>query len=829
MLRFCNVEQSNKTTFLALFFKTKMLSNYLKIALRSLLRQKGFSAINIIGLALGISVCALITLYVLDELSFDTFFANADRIYRIEGDVKFQGQQYNIAVVPDPLGPQMKREIPEVGEYTRFRVNGAWNFRNGNAVFREANVAYADSTFFRVFSLKVLQGSGEEALRTEHGIVITESLAKKYFGNENPIGKQLVGDNDKTYTVGAVMENLPKNVHLPFSVLIAMRDIGDSRQNNWLGNNFQTYILLKPGTNPNIIDEKLKTMVKTYIVPAFAKEVKTTYEEFLKAGNHYKYPLMPLTKIHLYSGAKIGELSPNGNIQYVWVFSAVAVCVLLIACVNFMNLATARASNRAKEVGIRKTLGSQRLQLVWQFLMESGIMVAAALVLAFCCIEIFLPSFNALSGKELSRSMIHTPFFAALFGALFLVVSLLAGMYPALVLSGYQPVKVLKGDKSSGSRNNTLRSTLVVVQFTASVALIIGTLIIYQQLNFIQTKQLGYKREQIVMVQDPDTRITETTHRYKQEVMRLAGVKNATVTNYLPTGGDRNNNLTFIGNQQENGQVTQQWRVDADFIPTFSMQIIKGRNFEAANISDSMNVVINETFANRLFAGQDPIGKFITTSNMSNNLKTFTVIGVVKDFHFESLRNNINPLILFFGHTMGATSVQFDASQTSSVLASLESTWKKLYPNKPFEYQFADDAFANAYRAEQRTGSILAVFTSVAILVACLGLFGLAAYTAEQRTKEIGIRKVLGASATSIIGLLSKDFLKLVGIAIVLATPLAYWGMGAWLQDFAYKTELSWWIFALSGAGAVGIAFMTVAGQALRAAQANPVQSLRSE
>jgi putative ABC transport system permease protein len=806
-----------------------MLSNYLKIALRSLLRQKGFSAINIIGLALGITVCALISLYVLDELSFDRYFANADRIYRVEGDVKFQGQQYNIAVVPDPLGPQMKREIPEVEEYTRFRVNGAWNFRNGNAVFREANVACADSTFFRVFSLKVLQGSGEEALRTEHGIVITESLAKKYFGNENPIGKQLVGDNDKTYTVGAVMENLPKNVHLPFSVLIAMRDIGDSRQNNWLGNNFQTYILLKSSTDAGSVEEKLKSMVKTYIVPAFAKEVKTTYEEFLKAGNHYKYPLMPLTKIHLYSGAKIGELSPNGNIQYVWVFSAVAVCVLLIACVNFMNLATARAANRAKEVGIRKTLGSAQIQLVWQFMAESSLMVFCAMLVAWCIMEAFLPMFTALSGKTFSHAALFKPSFALSTVLLFVVVSVLAGAYPAFVLSRFQPVKVLKGDKSSGSRNNTLRSTLVVVQFTASVALIIGTLIIYQQLNFIQTKQLGYKREQIVMVQDPDTRITETTNRYKQEVMRIAGVKNATVTNYLPTGGNRNNNLTFIGKQQENGQVTQQWRVDAEFIPAFSMQIVKGRNFDAANIGDSMNVIVNETFAQRLFAGQDPIGKFITTSNMSDDLKTYTVIGVVKDFHFESLRDNINPLALFFGHTMGATSVQFDASQTSSVLASLESTWKQLYPNKPFEYQFADDAFANAYKAEQRTGSILAVFTSVAILVACLGLFGLAAYTAEQRTKEIGIRKVLGASVASIIALLSKDFLKLVGIAIIIAVPLAYWGMGKWLQDFAYRTDLSWWVFAGAGVLAVVIAFATVASQAWRAARMNPVQSLRSE
>ncbi|TAE28578.1 MAG: FtsX-like permease family protein [Candidatus Kapaibacterium sp.] len=810
-----------------------MFTNYLKITFRSLLRHKGYSAINIIGLALGISVCALICLYVVDELSFDKHYANADRIYRVEGDIKFQGQEFSTAVACDPVGPVSKLELPEVEEYVRFRAVGAWNFRRNNQVFREENVGFADSSFFKVFSVPVLQGSAEAALRDVRNVVISESIAKKYFGVENPVGKQLTNDDGQTYTVGAVMQDLPHNTHLPFNILISMSSWSDSRSNAWLSNNYVTYLLLKKGASLRSMEATFASMVKKYVAPLAEKVFQTSYTELIKAGNRYQYSLVPLTSIHLSAGAKVGELSPNGSMQYVWVFSAVAACVLLIACVNFMNLATARAANRAKEVGIRKTLGGQRKNLVVQFLMESSLMVLCALVVAFCLIEIALPTFNTLAGKELSRKMLHSSFFLGLFGGLFLMVSLLAGMYPALVLSRYQPVRVLKGDTSSGSRNRGLRAALVVVQFTASVALVIGTLVIFRQLRFIQTKQLGFQREQVLIVKNPDSRFSQNIVSFKQEVMRLAGVQTATVTNFIPmgsVGSSRNSSPMYAGKgQQGQGKIIQVWSVDADYVPTFSMEMAQGRNFDAKNVSDSTNVIINESLALSLFGTKDVLGKQVTTQFFSSGLETFTVIGVVKDFHYESLRENINPLALFFGKTTGATSIRFEASAAASVLASVEKIWKRTNPNKPFEYQFADDAFDRIYRSEQRIGSIMSVFTSVAIVIACLGLFGLAAFTAEQRTKEIGIRKVLGASVASIIALLSKDFLKLVGIAIILATPLAYWGMGKWLQDFAYRVELTWWMFAAAGVMAVVIAFITVAGQAWRAAQANPVQSLRSE
>ena len=804
-----------------------MLTNYFKIALRALRRQKGYSAINIVGLALGISVCALIALWVADELSFDRFHAKADRIYRVDGDVYFQERAFLLAVSPPPMAPTMKAEFPEIEDAVRFRTVGAWNFTFENKSIREENVTFADPSFFTVFSIQTILGNGVEALTQPFSLVVTEEFAQKFFGNDNPIGKSLKGDNDKLYTIGAVIKRLPSNSHIRFEVLVSMSSNPDSKDGSWASNNYQSYLLLKQGAKPEAVNAKIPALLRTYLAPVVERDMHMDYEKFLKEGNRFTYFLFPLTSIHLHSGNKIAELSPNGSMQYVWVFSGVAAFVLLIACVNFMNLSTARAANRAKEVGIRKTLGSQRGQLVAQFLAESSLMVLCALTLALCIVEAILPAFNNLAGKELSRAALLTPQFLGMISGLFVAVSLLAGAYPALVLSGFQPVKVLKGDKSSGSKNKTLRSTLVVVQFTASVALVIGTLVIFTQLQFIQSKNLGYNREQILLVDDPSTLPDGSALRFKQELMRLSGVKNVTVSNYLPTGGWRNNSMIAAAESKQNLPM-QQWNIDADYIPLFGMKILQGRSFNAAFASDSGTVILNEAAAARLFGAENPLGKILERVN-GNKTEQFSVIGIVQDFNYESLRETIQPLVLFYGTNIGGAAIRFNAAETSSVLAQIESTWKRLKPNAPFEYKFMDDSFRAIYKSEQRIGAILGVFTALAIAIACLGLFGLAAFTAEQRTKEIGIRKVLGASVASIIALLSKDFLKLVLIAIILATPLAYWGMGKWLQDFAYRVELSWWVFASAGLAAVVIAFVTVAGQAWRAAEANPVKSLRSE
>lgn len=805
-----------------------MLTNYFKIALRTLRQQKGFSFINIVGLALGMSVCALIALYVMDEVNYDRFHANADRIYRVDGDILFRGTAFSLAVSPPPLVPTLKTELPEVEEAMRFRSSGAWNFSVDGKSFREEEVGYADPEFFKIFTAHVTLGNGIHALTQPYSLVLTQELAHKYFGNENPIGKSLKGDDNKMYTVGAVMERLPANSHIRFEVLIAMSSYADSKTASWGSNNYNSYFLLKKGMLPESVNAKFPGIVRKYFAPALERDLHIQFDNFLKEGNYCKYILFPLVDIHLHSGNKLGELSPNGSMQYVWVFSCVAAFVLLIACVNFMNLSTARAASRAKEVGIRKTLGSQRTQLVSQFMAESSLMVFSALVLAVCIVEAVLPMFNNLSGKTLERAALLTPQFFGVGAGLFVLVSMIAGSYPAFVLSAFQPVKVLKGDKSSGSRNKPLRSILVVVQFTASVALVIGTLVIFNQLRFIQSKNLGFNREQVLVVHDPNSISDGSAQRFKQEVKRLTEVKSVSVSNYLPTGGWRNNSILWVGKDNLSASI-QQWGVDADYLPTLGMEIVQGRNFKAENLADSTTVILNETAALKFFGKEEPLGKIVQTGLNDSTRRSYTVVGVVKDFHFESLRETIQPLAIFFDKTVGASIIRFDASNASTIVASVESTWKRLNPGKPFEYRFMDESFKRIYRAEERIGAILGVFTVLAIVIACLGLFGLAAFTAEQRTKEIGIRKVLGASVSNIIGLLTKDFLLLVGIAIVVAVPLAWYGMSAWLQDFAYRIELSWWMFALSGVCAVVIAFVTVAGQALRVARSNPVQSLKYE
>lgn len=805
-----------------------MLTNYFKIALRTLRQQKGFSFINIVGLALGMSVCALIALYVLDEVNYDRFHANADRVYRVDGDVRFQGTAFSLAVAPPPLAPTLKLEVPEVEEAVRFRSTGAWNFSIDGKSFREEDVTYADPEFFKVFTASVTLGNGINALAQPYSLALAEEVAQKYFGNTNPIGKSLKGDNNKMYTVGAVMKRLPANSHIRYNVLISMSSYADSKTDNWGGNNYNTYVLLKHGARPESVNAKFPGIMRKYFAPVMERDLHVQYDDFLKGGNYFNHSLFPLTNIHLYSGNKVGELSPNGSVQYVWIFSCVAAFVLLIACVNFMNLSTARAANRAKEVGIRKTLGSLRAQLVSQFMAESSLMVFSALVLAVCIVEAVLPMFNNLSGKTLERTALLTPQFFGVGVGLFVLVSVAAGSYPAFVLSAFQPVKVLKGDKSSGSRNKPLRSVLVVVQFTASVALVIGTLVIFNQLRFIQSKNLGFNREQVLVVHDPNSLPDGSAQRFKQEVQGISGVRNVSVSNYLPTGGWRNNSILWVGKDNLSVSI-QQWGVDADYVPTLGIEIMKGRNFKAENLADSTTVILNETAALKFFGKEDPLGKIVQNGLNDSTRRSYTVIGVAKDFHFESLRETIQPLAIFFDKTVGTSIIRFDASNTSTIVASVESVWKRLNPGKPFEYRFMDDSFKRIYRAEERIGAILGVFTVLAIVIACLGLFGLAAFTAEQRTKEIGIRKVLGASVGNIIGLLTRDFLLLVGIAIVVAVPLAWYGMCAWLRDFAYRIELSWWMFALSGVCAVAIAFVTVAGQALRVARSNPVQSLKYE
>ncbi|RYF66088.1 MAG: FtsX-like permease family protein, partial [Cytophagaceae bacterium] len=594
-----------------------------------------------------------------------------------------------------------------------------------------------------------------------------------------------------------------------------------------------TYIVLKPGTDATAFARNFDQVIETYAGPQLRQILGSSLDQFRKAGNGLRFWLLPLTDIHLRSKQTI-ELAPNGDIQYVYIFSAVALFILLIACINFMNLATARSAKRAKEVGVRKVLGSERSQLIGQFMTESILTAVLALLLALTMVVLIMPLFNSITAKALTINSLLTP--ARLFAIVLLPVGVgvLAGSYPALFLSSFRPIIVLKGaviNRGHGLKAISLRSGLVVFQFMMSVLLIVGTLVVYRQIHFIQTTKVGFDRERVLTVQNVYL-LGKQAEAFKQDVLRLPGVTTGTLSSYLPTPSDREDTSFFPEGKTDlsKGMSMQIWGVDYDYMTTLGMSLTKGRNFSRQFGTDSTGIILNES-AVKILGVKNPIGMHISRFNdpEGKTRKTYTVIGVIKNFHFESLRRNIGALSMVLSPQSGAASFRLSQNNVPAMLRQIEAKWKQFAPGQPFSYSFLQDSFDEMYRAEQRVGTVAMLFAVLAILIACLGLFGLAAFMAEQRTKEIGVRKVLGASTPSIIGLLSKDFLKLVVVAIVIASPLAWYAMTSWLSDFAYKIDIEWWVFALAGTLAIGIALLTVSFQSIKAALMNPVTSLRSE
>jgi len=811
-----------------------MLKNYLKIAWRNLAKNKTFSLINIIGLAIGLSCFLLISLYVLDELSFDRYNANAENIYRINCDLKFNGSELHLPVASDMMGATLKKDYPQVKEFTRiFRGGGNKQVKNGDNFINENNVANVDSTFFDVFTLPAIQGDTKTALNQPNTVVITASTAKKYFGTTEALGRTIeTEENGKTiYKITAIIKDMPENSHFHFDFLFSMKN-ADYNWGSYLSNNFYTYILLQKGTDYRAFEKNMPQYILRYVFPE-AQQVMHIGDlgEFEKAGNKLSYSLVPLTKIHLYSTDRDFELSPNGNIQYVYIFSAVALFVLLIACINFMNLTTARSANRAKEVGIRKVLGTDRSKLMLQFLIEAIMMVLLSLAIAIAIVNLLLPAFNHIASKSINPGDLLAQPILILLITLPLIVGLLAGSYPAFFLSAFKPVEVLKGKLKVGSRSGLLRSLLVVFQFATSIILIIGTVVIYHQLHYIQNTNLGFNKSQVLIINDANV-LNQNIDVFKKEILQLPGVSSGTVSSYLPVASSRTNN-TYSKDpvlSTKSGLNLEVWTIDYDYTKTLGMQLAAGRNFSPDFGSDTMSVIINETTA-QLLGYPNPIGKKIYTFNdvPGAPATALAIVGVVKDFHFESLRQHIGPLCFRLGKSTGLASFKVNPSNIPALLKQVENKWKILAPGKPFSYRFMDESFDEMYRSEQRVGTIALIFSTLAILIACLGLFGLSTFIAEQRTKEIGIRKVLGANVKGIVQLLSKDFIKLVLIAFVIAAPLSWYFMHSWLQDFAYRVEINWWIFAIAGIGALLIALMTVSFQAIKAALDNPVKSLRTE
>jgi putative ABC transport system permease protein len=815
-----------------------MIRNYLTIAWRHLKRHAFYSFINITGLAIGVAACIVIVLFVLEELNYDTFNTKAERIYRVHNEVKYGSNHSYMNACSAPTAQLLAENFPEIESTVRFIQFGTYLVKTADTVenIKEENLAWTDSTVFKIFSLNVIEGNPHTALVEPASIAISKRTAKKYFPFSSALGKSLILDNRYHFTVKAVYDDIPQASHFHFDFLMSL--VGDlppakSAQRTALfeNYNFRTYLLLKPDADAKALESKLPGFIEKYRGIHSANR-SFSMAKFLASGNKHEMMLMPLRDIHLHSHLE-GEFESNGSIAYVYLFSTIAAFILIIACINFMNLSTARSASRAREVGVRKVMGSLRFHLMRQFLTESTLVTAVAFIFALGIAYLFLPIFNLLSQKQLQLPFGYPTFYLSLLGA-GLVVGLLAGVYPAFYLSAFRPVNVLKGQISVGVKSGLIRSALVVFQFVISIFLIVGAIAVNRQVTYIQNKKLGYEKEQVMIVHDAYALRPNKVQTFKDEASRIDLIESTTISSYVPVQiqnagrGDR----TFwkTGNEPttENLVNIQLWSVDHDYFKTFKMNIKMGRGFSEEFPSDGSAVVLNEAAVAQFGLSGDPIGQTISAGSGAET-KTWTIIGVVENFHFATMREHIAPLGIFLGNTDGFVSFRFRTDSPQEVIQAVEKVWRSLAPGQPFQYSFLDEDFGRMYQSEERLGKIFTVFASLAIAIACLGLFALTAFTAEQRSKEIGIRKVLGASINSIVLLLSRDFGRLIIVAFIISAPLAWYAVNWWLEMYTYKAAIGVPVYFLAGAAALIIAFLTISFHSIKAASENPVTSLRNE
>ncbi|WP_266368335.1 ABC transporter permease [Tellurirhabdus rosea] len=799
-----------------------MLTNYLKIALRTLWRSPLYSLLNMTGLALGIACCLLIALYVYDEWSYDRFHRHADQIYRVVETQQQADGEYEVAVTPGPLAPTIKSDFPEVVEVARY---GRWSglMKYGKQVFEEPALYFADNSLLRMFDFPLVKGNLRTVLTRPDELVMTETAARKYFGEgwqQNPsvIGSVLRMNDQQNFRVVGILKDVPANSHLQFGILLSFEyAAADPWNYAWGSNNFHTYVQLRPGTDAAAFREKLKGQLIRY-----------------NPKTETKLALQRMTDIHLHSrfAFNTDNWTPRGDIFYVRLFATVGLIVLLIACVNFINLSTARSARRAREVGVRKTIGAFRWHLVLQFLGESALLTVAAVAAAVLLASALLPLFNELTGKQLSLNYVGGPFWLSL-GVLTVAVSVLAGLYPAVFLSGYRPAEVLKGGgllalgQSVRSRRSFgLRQMLVVGQFGLSLVLIIGTVFIFNQLRYMQQKSLGFEKSQLLYVRMGGN-LRQQAARFKEELLRQSSIQAATTTTSTLVDVANESNIAWEGGPAEVDFLVTQMNVDPDFLPTVGMKLASGRNFRIQAAGAEPSFLVNETAARRMgLTARTALNKRVEFWGTKGR-----IVGVVRDFHFRPLNVPIAPFILRYApaEPYFQLLVRTRPGRTPEALAQIQALYARFEKDAPLSYGFVNEELDRQYRAEERTGQIMKYFAGLAIFVSCLGLFGLSTFTAEQRTKEIGIRKVLGASVASVVALLSKDFLKLVLIAFGLASPVAWWAVNRWLQNFAYRIDTEWWVFALAGLLAIAIALLTISFQSLKAALVNPASSLRKE
>ncbi len=802
--------------------------NYFKVAFRKIKRQKGYSFINIAGLAIGMACCILILLWIQDELSFDRYHEKAKQIYRV-------GTQFGPTVdsrgafTAPPMAEALVDEFPEVLQAVRL---DPWDedinllVSHDEKHFMEKGIIWADSSIFDVFTIPFVIGNPKTAINQPGTVVITKGTALKYFSDETPMGKTIKIEGDD-YQITGVVENCPSNSHFHFNMIASLISEELSRDPEWDGHCFFTYIVLPDRYPPSQLEEKFPDFIKRHYGPEFQEEMGISIEEYYDGENrYYGYWLQPLLDIHL--NADVGNA--KGDMTYVYVFSSIALFTLLIACINFMNLSTARSANRSKEVGLRKVAGSSKSQLVRQFLCESILLSFIALVIAIGIVELVLPAFRNLTNKQLELNLFSNWYILfGLFG-LALFVGITAGSYPAFFLSSFQPAAVLKGKLRAGTKSSWLRNGLVIFQFSISVIILLGTFIIYNQLNYVGNVQLGFDKEQIVVIHRASA-LGQQRESFKQDLLQHPGILSVSNTNSLP-GRHFDPNDHRLEGEPKKAYVLHTMYGDYDFVELLNLEMVAGRYFSKEIATDATSaVVINEAAVKKLGLS-DPIGKrFYKEFGGAKKGEFVTIIGVVKDFHFHSLHHEIHPMVIrpLTGTRGNYTSIKIHPENIKGTLSTIEKTWKKFSGGQPFEYSFLDDDFNSLYKKEQKTGQIFAMFSVLAILIACLGLFGLASFTAEQRTKEIGIRKVLGASASSIMFLLCKEFIKWILLANIIAWPIAYYAMNKWLQNFAYRISIGAEVFMLPTLLALVIALITISYQSLRASVANPVDSLRYE
>ena len=812
-----------------------MLQNYLKIALRSIRKQKIYSTIMIGGFSVGIAACLLISLYIRDELSYDNQIPDAERIYRIYAEYHFPGRDFfEGAFFPAPLARTLEQGYPEVecaGHINPHKLFGAGSnyVRNADSGehgenYFENGFAYADQGIVDLMQIPVVEGDAAHVLDTPGTVLISQSMAKKLFGNTSAVGKSVVLNNDRNrrYTVSGVMKDFPQRSHLRYQFFMSL--VGDplyaGEQGRWVCDNYFTYVKLHSDVDIAAFEEKLTSIATKYYAPSYEEGGFFVGQDFEKM---LTFHLQPVRDIYLKSFG-LHDTLDHGDIRFTWMFGVIGSMILLIACVNFVNLSTARSANRAKEVGMRKVVGSDRTSLVRQFLMESLLISFVSFALGVVITELVLPYFNGLIGKQLVFPWHVWSVLPILISAA-TVVGLLAGVFPAFYLSSFSPIQVLKGNVSRGTRSGGLRNGLVVFQFSTCILLIIGTLVVYRQLDYILNTKLGYEKDQVVLVKGTNL-LGDQLQGFKEEVSHLSGVKSVSVGDYLPVdGGTRNQDGIYLGGStwEDSGFTAQRWRVDTDYVRTLGMHIVEGRDFSSERSGDSDAAIINQRMTDHLGLS-DPIGKQI-----ANSFHSWTIIGVVEDFHFESLRQSITPLYLILGNSPTTMAVKIERTDVDNMIDSIVGIWDRFSPGQPIRYSFLDESYSRMYEDVERMGTLLADFALLAVLVACLGLYALSAFLTEQRRKEISVRRVVGASLSSIFGMLTVSYVRLVVVAFGIAAPLGWFLMQRWLDGYAYRIDITWDVFFLAGFIALLIAVATVSYQSLKAGQTDPAKGLRTE